>query len=439
MAPGYLSVNNKYFLSGFDWVMGVLDLIMKRTTCAGNASQIVLMLDAPIDERSFRTSMEGFLAGFPVVAGRVSRHWTLAPYWQMPGPKGKPSLSLTSTRIDSAVERDLLAELTKFINTPFRSGRDHLVFHLVSSPGRQCLAMTFDHLLFDARGAEAFISLFQQYLAGRQGIGKNITLTRSIDLTQWKRKFLAGQAVNRKMIALSQEPIRALPIIGSCTGKGFKYRVLNFDREASARITDRAFDEAGYLMIMPYLFSGVIKAVHALFEARGAAPGAYVIPVSLDMRQAKDIRQELFFNHNSMFFFQIRPADVDDRKRLINAIKEQMYEQVQSRLPQKLWDASSLTRIAPLTLLNRIFRLPLDGKIASFCFSHVSKCTYDSHELMGSRITNVFHMPRTPVPPGIGVFFNSFDSRLNATISWLDGLFADVEMEDLERTLRDGL
>jgi len=43
------------------------------------------------------------------------------------------------------------------------------------------------------------------------------------------------------------------------------------------------------------------------------------------------------------------------------------------------------------------------------------------------------------VPPGIGVFFNSFDSRLNATISWLDGLFADVEMEDLERTLRDGL
>ncbi|HAR44981.1 MAG TPA: hypothetical protein DCS05_02095, partial [Nitrospiraceae bacterium] len=104
MAPGYLSVNNKYFLSGFDWVMGVLDLIMKRTTCAGNASQIVLMLDAPIDERSFRTSMEGFLAGFPVVAGRVSRHWTLAPYWQMPGPKGKPSLSLTSTRIDSAVE-----------------------------------------------------------------------------------------------------------------------------------------------------------------------------------------------------------------------------------------------------------------------------------------------------------------------------------------------
>ena len=69
----------------------------------------------------------------------------------------------------------------------------------------------------------------------------------------------------------------------------------------------------------------------------------------------------------------------------------------------------------------------------------MSKCTYDSHELMGSRITNVFHMPRTPVPPGIGVFFNSFDSRLNATISWLDGLFADVEMEDLERTLRDGL
>lgn len=439
MDPGYLSVKNKYYLSGLDWVMGVLDLIMRKTTCAGNASQIVLTLDAPLDEAAFREKMAGFLAEFPVVAGRVSRHWTLAPYWKMPKGNGAPFLGLTATRMDGSGPGEVLSLLTKFINTPFAGEHDHLSFHLVSGPGVHCLAMTFDHRLFDARGAESFISLFQRHLAGDGSVAENVNLRRSIDLTQWKRKYLAGQTINRKMIALSKEPVRALPITLNGRPKGFKYRVISFDREETKRITATAYDEAGYLMIMPYLFSAVIRGMHALFDGRGLEPGAYVIPVSTDVRRAKDIREELFFNQNSMFFFQIRPGDAADRKRLIATIREQMYEQVQTRLPEKLWEASSLMRIAPLTLLNRIFYLPIDGKIASFCFSHVSKCTYATHDLMGSRITNVFHMPRMPVPPGAGVFFNSFNGQLNATISWLDGLFTDEEMEALERDLRCSL
>jgi hypothetical protein len=69
----------------------------------------------------------------------------------------------------------------------------------------------------------------------------------------------------------------------------------------------------------------------------------------------------------------------------------------------------------------------------------VSKASLISPELMGAKITNLFHMPRGPVPPGIGVFFNSFRGRLNATISYLDGLFTDTEMEALERDLRSSI
>lgn len=435
MGLGYLSVGDKYYLSGFDWVMGVLDLIMKRTTCAGNASQIVLTLERPLDEDEFRRKMGAFLARFPVIAGRVSRHYTLAPYWKMPGRGRFPDLHLTVQR----VEGQDLGVLTRHVNTPFRDEGAHLAFHYLAGRGTQCLAMTFDHRLFDARGAESFISLFQRFLAGDESVAGNVNLVRSIDLTQWKRKFLAGQAVNRKMIAFSKDPVRALPISRNGGRPGFKYRILSFSREESDAVTRRAYEEAGYLMIMPYLFSAVIRCMHRLFEERGAEPGAYVIPVSTDLRKAKDIREELFFNQNSMLFFQVHPGDIADRKLLLGRIKEQMYEQVQTRLPQKLWDAASLTRIAPLALLNRIFHLPIEGKIASFCFSHVNKCTYALPDLMGSRITNVFHMPRMPVPPGVGVFFNSFSGQLNATISWLDGLFTDGEMERLEAWLRESL
>lgn len=438
----YLSLNNKYFLNGFDWVMGVIDTIMRRTTGAGNASQVVFMLDTPPDEASFTAALRRFLALFPVIGGSVSRHYTLAPYWKIPAGNAAPPVTITVTRVSGCSADDSLhAVLTGFINTPFRNRHEHLAFHLVYGKGEQCVAMTFDHRLFDARGAESFMNLFQEWLTKGEDatIGDGVRLTQSIGLRPWREKFLAGQAVNRKVIALSKEAIRALPVSLAKCVRGFRYRIISFDREESSRINDRAFDQAGYLMIMPWLFANVFKVMHQLFTARGVTDGAYTVPASTDLRQVRDIRQALFFNHNSMFFFQIKPDVIADMQLLTGSIKEQMYEQVQSRFPQNLMTASSLTRVAPLWLMNRLFHLPMQGKIASFCFSHVSKCSYSSHNLMDTRIINVFHMPRMPVPPGIGIFFNTFDGRLNASISWLEGTLTAAEVDLVESELRRNL
>ncbi len=421
--------------------MGTIDLIMKNATCAGNASQIVFMLDGTPDEAHVRESLHRFLSLFPVINGCVSRHWTLTPYWKTPSKDRSRPVPLTVIRMEpSSPDHDILSALTGHVNTPFRTKHDHLAFHLVYGSKQSCLALTFDHRLFDARGAESFVGLFQQYLAsGSDAVAGNVTLTQDYDLRNWKDKFLAGQVVNRKIIALSKEPVRALPVSLSGSVRGFRFRVISFDREETKRITNTAYDEAGYLMVMPYLFSRVIEGLHRLYEQRSAPPGCYVVPVSTDMRRSKNIKEELFFNHNSMFFFQIKPGDVADRKQLIASIRGQLYEQMQNRFPDKLLEASALARIAPLPLLERLFRLPIQGKIASFCFSHVSKDSFVSADLLGAKITNMFHMPRTPMPPGIGVFFNTYAGRLNATISCLEGLFSDAELDLLEHDLRGNL
>lgn len=438
----YLSLKNKYYLNGFDWVMGVIDSIMRRTTGAGNASQVVFMLDTPPDEERFIAALRRFLALFPVLGGSVSRHYTLTPFWKIPKDGAPPPVVISVTRLAQSGNGAALHDvLTGFINTPFAGQHEHLAFHLVYGQGEQCVAMTFDHRLFDARGAESFMNLFQEYLTAGEdaGLAAGVRLTQPLDLREWRQKFLAGQAVNRRIIALSKETIRALPVSLAKSERGFRYRIVSFDQEESTAILDRAYTTAGYLMIMPYLFAHVFRALHQVFLARGIAGDAYIVPASTDLRQVKDIRQALFFNHNSMFFFRIKPEDIADMARLTGSIKEQMYEQVQSRFPQNLMTASSLTRVAPLGLMNRIFHLPLQGKIASFCFSHVSKCSYSSHDLMTSRIVNVFHMPRMPVPPGIGIFFNSFDGRLNASITWLEGTFTAAEVDFIETELRNNL
>jgi len=442
MIREYFSVKNKYYLNGFDWVMGVMDLLMKNTTCAGNASQIALMLDTPPDEDRVRDGLRRFLRLYPLVHGSVSRHYTLTPYWKLPKSGAEHPLPLTVTRIeDGSPDASVLGVLGRHINTPFPDKHSHLRFHLVYGKGEQCIALTFDHRLFDARGAESFMALFQRHLAGGddEQFFRDVKLTQGFDLSGWKQKFLAGQTVNRRVIALTKDRVRAVPLMVNGQKAGFRYRIISFDREEAARIVDRAYAEAGYLMIMPYLFARVAVSMHRIFERRGGMQGAYVVPVSTDLRRAKDIREELFFNRNSMFFFQVKAEDAGDPKRTIASLREQMYQQVQVKFPEKLMAASSLTRIFPLPFMHAVFHLPLQGKIASYCFSHVSKDSFPSLDFAGTRITNLFHMPRTPVPPGIGVFFNSFHGRLNATISCLENVFTEEEIGALESYLRGTL
>ena len=180
-------------------------------------------------------------------------------------------------------------------------------------------------------------------------------------------------------------------------------------------------------MEMPYLLSVVIQTVHELFKKKGIPASNYLIPVTIDMRTSEDIRRELFFNHVSYFFFQTHAGDTDNLREMIKTIKQQMYEQVKSGLPEDILEASLLTRIAPLPVLKKIFRIPFKGEIASFCFSHTGKSSYLFPDFMGVKIENIFHMPRVPVRPGLGLFSNYFNGQLNLVISYLDGLLQDEE------------
>jgi hypothetical protein len=437
------SSSKKHYLSGFDWVMGVVDHVLKRRTCAGNIAQIVFKLDSPVDQKTVQGFLCRFIKEFPMLCGKVARDYNLAPYWQVPKKDIGNGLNFNISRLENSSQHGNAWPLMEsWVNTPFKNENEHLAFHLLHmNSGESYFAMTFDHRLFDARGAESFVHLFQQYLTGdcNSDIG-DIRLTASAELSQWGDKFYAGQHINRKIIALSKTSLRALPVTQHCQGKkDFRFSLIGFDREKTGQIYENAYEEAGYLMVMPYLLSATIRAMHELFESRGLSADSYLIPVSVDMRSSRDIKQELFFNYASMFLFQIHGNILNDEKALINEIKSQMYEQVHSSLPRNLLKASLLLRIAPLSLLSKFFFLPFEGKFASFSFSYIGKCSYQSLEFMGAKIDNLFHMPRVPVPPGIGIFFNSFNGQLNAVISWLDGLVTDEEVLALGKSLRSGL
>lgn len=398
-------------------------------------SQVVLVLDSLIDGAVLQSRMKQFMEQFPVVQGSIARDFNLAPYWKIPK---KAEINLKFNFHSVSDEKGLLTLLNNCVNKPFKTESEHLAFYLINIGNQtSCLAMTFDHRLFDALGAESFLKLFQQYLNDNSAIFNDIPLTAPAHLSEWMKKFYAGRNVNRKIIALSKTPPDFLPI-PSNKNNFFKFKLISFNRQETEKIYDNAYREAGYLMEMTFLLSVVIYTLHKFFRKKGLVSSNYLIPVSINMRAVEDIRQELFFNYISYFFIQIHMSDKTTQKEVINSIKTQMYEQVKAGVPRDIMEASHLTRIAPLAFLKKIIDVPLKGKIATFIFSHLNKNPL-SFEIMGTGIENVFHMPRVPVPPGLGVFSNYFNGRLNLVISYLDGMITNDEIILIEKWIRDGL
>ncbi len=429
------SSKNKLYLSGCDWVISALDYMMKKTTCAGNLSQVVLVLDSVINHSELQKHLIRFVNEFPVVQGSISRDINICPYWRIPK---KIEGALNFTAYNCSNEIDLLPLLSECVNRPFKDDNEHLAFHHINTENQKsCLAMTFDHRLFDARGAASFLRLFQQCLESNSSssVSSGVTLTGPAHLSEWMKKFVAGVNVNRKIMSLSEHPLAALPVPDG-KKKAFRYRLIRFNEQETQIIYDNAYRTAGYLMETPYLLSVIMQAVNGLFEERKAERGSYLAAVSIDMRTGEDIKKELFFNHVSYLFFQAHHGIVNKHKELVNTIKTQMYDQVKAGVPRDIMEASHLTRIAPLSLFKKVIDGPLKGKIATFIYSHVSKNPL-APELMGTKIEDVFHMPRVPVPPGLGFFSNYFNGRLNLVISYLDGLMSDDEVDVLGKEITD--
>lgn len=404
-------------------------------------SQVVFELHGKADAMQIESSISAFMKKYPVLNGHTSRDFNLAPYWKIP-PAGTGDISfetihLTDSHKKEAFFDDVLISLEKGINRPFRNSKEHVAFHLITKEGKSYAAMTFDHLVFDARNAEAFLNMLQKDWEGGEYSG-NMTITEPAHLSMWVDKFKAGQRVNRAFIKIAGKvPPRVLPLPSG--NNGFKFKILSFGAKETEAIAENAFNEAGYLMLMPYALAASVCALHGIFAGRGISSGDYVIPVSIDTRKREEVEKHLFFNHVSFFIFKAEASNASNFPALLKSIKEQMYAQVRSDLPGDICKASLLMRIAPASLLGRLLKIYFKGEIASFCFSYVGRTAYTSPYFMGNKITNIFHMPRTPVPPGIGIYFQQSNEKLNVILSYLDGMLSADEEDVVLKSLKSRL
>ncbi len=412
-----------------DWLVHVFDYMTKQATGVGNISQIVLELAGKLDENQLKSALKKLTQKYPLLSGHSARAFNLAPYWKIPSEKNTVRIPFNTDQIGTdAKNGEIIRLLERSVNAPFNSEKEHLAFNLIKAGKKSFLAMTFDHRLLDGRGAEAFLGLLQDEWSSNFDLPTDVSVTEPSHLSGWGRKFKAGQKVNRLFSQLSKNaPPRVLPNKTALKHSAFKFKLLSFSKEDSDRIIEKSNDEAGYLMLMPFLLAASVNALHPVFKAREIAGSDYLVPVGIDMRSPEKVKKQIFFNHVSFFMLKLQADKSDDLNFILNSIKSQIYDQVRDGMLNNFIEAGMLLRIVPLALLSRLILLPLKGAISSLSFSYVGESAFNPNEFMGREVVNLTHMPRVPVPPGIGIFFQKFKGRINAVLSYKQDLLSDNE------------
>ncbi len=433
----------KHYLTGIDWIIHSLDDLLKRQSGNGNVCQIVLKLQGRPDPLHLKTALSEFTAHFPVVNGTPARAWNLAPYWKIPQDSARyPVLFRTVDVTVHDTSHALQKVLEEMANQPFPNKWTHLAFCLITTPADAYFAMTFDHRLFDGRGAEAFMDLFRQYCENKAMPLPALPVPEPHHLDHWKEKFLAGRQVNRHLLALGKGgPPCVMPTSGIVAENGFRFHTISFSRDQTENITAQAYQKVGYLMLMPFLTVASVRALHPIFREQSENPDAdYVIPINIDTRSSEARQDAIFFNRVSFLFVRIPAKTAESFTELVAAVKSQVFERMKAKLPQDIQTASFLMRIVPLPILHYLVGFHMGGHLASFCFSFLGDGGFQADTFAGHEVKDLFHMPKVPIPSGLGIFFHQFQGRLKVYISYADGLLSreDLEMISLSSDRSSG-
>ena len=410
----------RYYLSGIDWIISAIDYYMLLVSPAGNHSTLIIETKKTISEESLKRRLKLIYTSIPLLNACQGRDiFNLAPYWKI--TKNPPVLpGIQHVECNSPEEFTQIKENT--LNIQFPSAKDHLFFTIAEGKEINAMLMTFDHKFLDARGAELFLNL----LMGNDeseivDLIAKIKITDSPKLKEWNKKFDAGRDMQRHLIELSRKKYIALsdhsmknPPEKSDTN--LKSRTIVFSKKETKAILLKSEHEAGFMMETPFLLAVTSLAIHQVISSDRDAN--YSVPMPVDMRTPGSEFQKMLFNHLSFMFLDIAVQKDMKLSELICEIRNSIFYNIEHQLPEKLIKAARLTRISPLPILKHFMKLPLDGKVASFAFANVGESSSSADNILAAKIKNIYHMPRIPTPPGLGIFFNRYHGRMQFTLTW---------------------
>jgi len=411
----------RFYLNGIDWIVQGMQYNCQAAPGGDYQFLIISHLAGTPDPDKLRGCLLKLQDIFPLLSGKLRRNWlNLAPCWHTPR-KVVPKDILAVVRLN---ELDCHQYLTDFLNTPFKNDMPRLAATLLILPdGSSRLALNFDHCLFDAAGGEQLINVLNDLWNGAEPDASGFIKPEGPWLNEWHHQFSCGRTVNRAMLAVKEQ---GTPSVLSRQPGGFnRYALIQLDEAGFAAMAKLADAEAGPMMLTPYLVATIQEALHRIFSKRGESSSICVCPMTVSLRQGR--RDELFFNRWSLMPMFSSSASTHEER-----LKQQIglfYTYMKTKMPHSLTKACLLCRPLPLPLIAKFSRKPATSGTAAIAL--LSQMEFNSATLLGEALKELYHVPRIPPAPGLGIFMNRRGAKLNITLSWTDGILNDAELEML--------
>ncbi len=209
---------------------------------------------------------------------------------------------------------------------------------------------------------------------------------------------------------------------------------LVLDAEQSAAVSAAMRADGALMNPSGWLLGHCVQALHGLAEDRGVPPRGYLVPMAMGLRKKGDLRPDLA-NRMGSLFVHLTADELADVGAIAKRIRRQTMEQLGGDIPRTISDAMSLSRRLPPGLVGRFMSTAIEGSFASFYYGFTGEVTPRLETFLGHRVDNLLHFPTLPAPPGLAVVFNRFDGRLNACLTWQDGMLTDAELATLKQAL----
>lgn len=436
-------------LTGADCFLRAFDAESRRWNRASHLAQVVLRLGPGFDLDAFRRTLSEVVLANPILRAPIRRAWGIgAPTYRLDrASRGRPP-PLEVHEASEARRLSTLPEPIRFRLNETRRGRrgELLRVDLVRYPGREgCdLALTWLHMLFDGAGIEQFLTFFEQCHRGERKPDSIPAADRPG--APALAPLPGGQRERGAMAMRWHRWMRQLSGLEARSPAGPRRRVQQdllcdirvFPEAETTLILDRVRELTGFLTPMIFYLAAAIRAHHAVFQARGAPPASYVVPLPVNLRP-KGGDGALFRTRVSLLWFQVRAELADDLAALLEELKVQRRRAIREEQIRNAVAAMDYARFVPARLYAKMARGPLRGELCSFFFAYTDAFCPEIETFFEAPLLHGVHVPAVPPSPGSSLALSVRGQRLSWTHVHQRGVFREDELgrfrAQLERDL----
>ena len=424
----------EFSLNGIDHFLHQLDGVLFRSTGKRNVCSFVVEVEGHLTASTLTEHLRShptyrWITGLRLWRGKFFRlaRWYLDSSSPCPrikehqlaeaSPTGGPPVSLLNPSINPEQE------------APFR------IDIILTAAGRTFVIVSWHHALMDAHGAETFI--------------QHLCSSESSDNPEWVKKIKprCGHSIKerlnmvRGMKAYLYDACR-LPILSlyqpNPAAPTLRHRVLRFSEIETQKIVETARQQGAGFLVSAFYLAATARAVAHIQSQRGSLQSDVLVPVPQDRRK-RGAHESLIGNQVTFIFYRIPQAALNSIKECTTELVQQITKLMRSEAPEGYLAMIGLIQRIPNRFYRWLLKSPTRGLMASFFYSDTGDSLNSFETFNNRQVVSAIHYPPNAYPPGVTFIFTRFQGALQITVSYMEEVLDNEEIEILIQHLQSDL